>query len=50
MDDQDSPGRLQFSVMIEKRLEVIRKKNEASLLQKDFFLFGERAASAGAAT
>ena len=37
MDDQDSPGRLQASVMIEKRLEVMRKKNEVSLLQKEFF-------------
>ena len=38
MDDQDSPGRLQASVMmIEKRLEVMRKKSEASLLQNEIF-------------
>ena len=36
MDSQDRPGRLQTSVMmIEKRLEVMRKKSEASLLQNE---------------
>ena len=36
MGSQDRPGRLQTSVMmIEKRLEVMRKKSEASLLQNE---------------
>ena len=36
MDSQDRPGRLQTSVMmIEKRLQVMRKKSEASLLQNE---------------
>ena len=36
MDNQDSPGRLQASgMMIEKRLEVMRKQSETSLLQNE---------------